>query len=581
MWTTVGRYPWALSLATLVTVACSDAGAPETLVRFSPDSVGLGTDRAATVLLLNDGDAVVGPIVLVPHSVTDAGGNRVDGPAIVVPAEVGPVAAGSQVTVSVALAGADGLPAGAYGFSVAAQLAGTTVATLAGSFEVEPAAAGPTIAITDGPADLRQGDVVTYVAGVRDALGEPVAAAVEWSVVPASAGLVTSEGQFVAYDPGTLRIVARSGPLADTVQVAVTGRGLTGAFHQVGAGVVTARFTSDLWVANGAAYTGTWSVRTVNGVSSPGNTLYVWDVGDPANPVMTDSVVVDARVVNDVKIAPNGAVAVLTHEGSSDGLNGVTLLDLADPLHPTVVSRFTNSLTHGVHNVWLEDDYLFVAVDGASASDGLRIVDITDPSNPTIAADFYAGSSLLHDVYVRDGLAFLSHWDAGLVILDVGNGVRGGTADGPVEVGRVETDGGDTHNAWYWPGGGYVFVGEEDFNTPGGVHVVDVRDLAAPVEVASLTLSGSPPHNFWVDEARAILYVGWYGLGLVAVDVSGTLMGDLGRQGRIFTALQYGGAGACPSNGGSATCSWAPQLEGGLVYVSDMNRGLVIFDPDF
>ena len=37
---------------------------------------------------------------------------------------------------------------------------------------------------------------------------------------------------------------------------------------------------------------------------------------------------------------------------------------------------------------------------------------------------------LPHDVYVRDGLAFLSHWDAGLIILDVGNGMAGGSPAG-------------------------------------------------------------------------------------------------------------------------------------------------------
>ena len=94
-------------------------------------------------------------------------------------------------------------------------------------------------------------------------------------------------------------------------------------------------------------------------------------------------------------------------------------------------------------------------------------------------ATYYGGSSDLHDVYVRDGLAFLSHTDAGLIILDVGNGVAGGLPTDPVEVGRVRTVGGSTHNAWYWPDAGYVFVGEES-DRPGVLHVVDVSDLSNP-----------------------------------------------------------------------------------------------------
>ena len=62
--------------------------------------------------------------------------------------------------------------------------------------------------------------------------------------------------------------------------------------------------------------------------------------------------------------------------------------------------------------------------------------------------------------------AFLSHWDAGLIILDVGNGIAGGSPASPVEVSRIKTVGGQTHNAWYWPAAGYVFVGEENFGRP-------------------------------------------------------------------------------------------------------------------
>ncbi len=186
-------------------------------------------------------------------------------------------------------------------------------------------------------------------------------------------------------------------------------------------------------------------------------------------------------------------------------------------------------------------------------------------------AVFYAGSSGAHDVYVRDGLAFVSHWNAGLVILDVGNGIAGGSPTNPVEVGRVQTEGGNTHNAWYWPDAGYVFVGEES-GRPGVMHVVDVSDLSNPVEVATFAVSGDTAHNFWLDEARGILYAAWYSSGLQAIDVSGTLLGELETQGRQVGSIRYRGG---------ATQSWGPQLHGGLIYVSDVNSGLWILRPEF
>ncbi len=361
-----------------------------------------------------------------------------------------------------------------------------------------------------------------------------------------------------------------AGVASDSFDIQIVARGPSGSFSVVGRGQVTDRFTSDLWVHGDFAYTGTWNVR--NGV--PGDRLFTWDVSTPSSPILTDSLILDAVTVNDVKIRADGAIGVSTHEGSAP--NGITLFDLTDPAHPRAITRFTSELESGVHNVWIEGNFVYTAVDGPV---GLRIVDISNPSSPVIAARFYAGSSFLHDVYVRDGLAFLSHWNAGLIILDVGNGVAGGSPASPVEVSRIQTAGGQVHNAWYWPAAEYVFVGEEDFNTPGVMHVVDVGDLSNPTEVATFGVPGTTPHNFWVDEARGILYAAWYENGLRALDVSGELLGAIDLQGREITSIQYSPGSDC--GGGSGTCTWAPQLHRGLVFLSDLNSGLWALQPSF
>ncbi len=435
-------------------------------------------------------------------------------------------------------------------------------------------AQGPSVTITTAaPATLLSGDVVQFAAEARDASGNiDQTTLISWSVSPSNAGFVSSAGKFVGYGAGSPLLIASAGTAgtaADTLQLTVTGRGLSGTFSIVGRGIVLDRITSDLWVHGTAAYTGTWG--------STGNTLNTWDVSDPANPMLTSAIQVDARTVNDVKVSSDGTLGVITHEGSSDLQNGITLLDLSDPLAPTVITRTTLSLEPGVHNAWIDGNFVYVVVDGASPSSGLRILDVSDPSNPQIVASFYAGSSLLHDVYVRDGLAFLSHWDAGLVILDVGDGVAGGSPTNPVEVGRVATEGGQTHNAWYWPASGYVFIGEEDFGTPGKMHVVDVSDLANPVEVATFGVGGTTPHNFWLDETREILYASWYDKGIRAIDVSGELLGELDLQGREIVGFQYAEA----AGSGSATMNWAPQLHNGLLYLSDLNSGLWVLRPEF
>ncbi|MCZ6753845.1 MAG: hypothetical protein O7E49_00915, partial [Gemmatimonadetes bacterium] len=177
----------------------------------------------------------------------------------------------------------------------------------------------------------------------------------------------------------------------------------------------------------------------------------------------------------------------------------------------------------------------------------------------------------LHDVYLRDGLAFLSYWDEGLIILDVGNGVAGGSPVNPVEVGRLQIPGYWVHNAWYWPSAGYVFLGDE-FNTSPGLRVIDVSDLSKPVEVASFSATGSTPHNFWLDESRGILYAAWYRGGLRALDVNGTLMGELQRQGRQIAQALYDGGN---------TNTWGPQLDNGRIYLSDYFSGVWVLQGNF
>jgi hypothetical protein len=537
--------------------------------------------RDTVVEVRNTGDGAIGPIELSVGPILNSTGNVVTGPTITVsPTLIPTLNAGSSASVAISIDVPGSVPDDSYTTFFDAFMVGFGLAVSAElRFSVEDPLAADVASVTfttTGPATLRQGDAFHYGAEARDASGQVIGARIRWSVIPASGGFVSDDGRFAAY-AGTPMVVARAGAHADTVQLSVTPRGLAGSFSVVGRGTVLDRVTSDLWIHGDAAYTGTWGSRISGGTERFGNTLNTWDVTDPSNPTLTSSITVDARTVNDVKIRSDGVLGLITHEGSNDRLNGITLLDLSDPLQPTVISRTTTSLETGIHNAWIEGDFAYLVVDGTSPSSGLRVLDISDPANPRIVADFYGGSSFLHDVYVRDGLAFLSHWDAGLIILDVGLGLAGGSPGNPVEVSRVLTQGGQTHNAWYWPSGGYVFVGEEDFNTPGIMHVVDVSDIWNPREVATFTVPGTTPHNFWMDETGEVLYLSWYSNGIRALDVSGKLLGALDSQGREISGFLYAQAAGAqfPAR------NWAPQFHQGLLYLSDMDTGLWLLQPTF
>jgi hypothetical protein len=187
----------------------------------------------------------------------------------------------------------------------------------------------------------------------------------------------------------------------------------------------------------------------------------------------------------------------------------------------------------------------------------------------------------LHDQFVRGGIAFLCAWNTGLLIYDVGGGGTGGTPAVPKLIGSVITNangvsgGPSVHNAWwYWPPNNgakkYVFVGQEGPSSTGDIHVVDVTDMAHPVEVAYYHMSGlgapvdsAGVHNFWVDEVNEILYAAYYNGGVVALNVSGTLVGNLAS--REIARIRPGGLGN--------TLTWGVQLYNGSLYATDMLSG--------
>ncbi len=583
-----------MSLAVLAAMAClagcTDSGSddpnptaePTIRLVFSPSSVSFGEERSRIVELENTGNGAAGPVELAALEVRDGGGNAVPGASLSVsPAAIPTLNAGASRELTLTLDVPPSASSGDYQVTLEARLDGQAEASLGTFFSV--AATGPEIAtleITGGTSQARQGAVVDFAVSATDDQGQAVDdPAVTWRAEPPAAGLVTADGEFVAYAVGTTRIIASSGEVADTVEVEIEDRGApSGSFQVVWHEPVVRRYTSDHWEHGDVAFTGTWGCRAVPG-GQCGDALYVWDISARDAPILVDSVKVDARVVNDVKVREDGTLAIITHEGSNDGQNGVTLLDLADPLHPAIIARFSPpDLTPGVHNVWIDGDYAYLVVDGAIPTSGMRVLDISDPANPEIVASFYGGGSFLHDVYVRDGLAFLSHWTTGMIILDVGNGVAGGSPTSPVEVSRIAVPGYRVHNAWYWPESGYVFLGDE-IAVPGRVLVVDVNVLAAPRQVASFTLPDAAPHNFWIDETVGIAYFSWYENGIQAVDVSGRLLGELDEQGRKVASIQYDAGGACVAPSG--TCSWAPQLHDGFIYVSDLNSGLWVLRTTF
>lgn len=447
------------------------------------------------------------------------------------------------------------------------------------------------IEISNSETNVRTGDVITLNATAKGNNGNTVNVPITYSFVAqpednlgqGAEGQINQDGKFVANVPGTFILSARAGNATTDQVIRVRERDVARDIEMVGHGQVFDVHTSDLWVWEGQdgrdyAITGTWGAN--------GDT-YFWDVTDPENLTPIDTVRVDARTVNDVKISADGTIGVLTREGASDRKNGIVILDVSDPRNVEIITEYTDGLTGGVHNSFIYEDHVY-AVNNGTRYD---IINIEDPANPYTVNRFELDTPghSIHDVWIEDGIAYSSNWRDGIVAVDIGSkdselSDAGGSPENPVKLGSYSYPSGWNHAAFPFKsestGDFYVIGGDEAFpeglpsrNNPaaaaGWIHFVKFDGWDNPKEVARYQVPEAGTHNFWV--VGDTLYVAYYNGGLRIVDISGELMGNLYDQGREIAKFEPTHADAVVPN---APFTWGPQPYKGHIFISDWNSGL-------
>lgn len=441
--------------------------------------------------------------------------------------------------------------------------------------------------VTAGAKTARTGDVVRFTAK-----GDPASdVATRWAV-SGNGATIDQDGGFVAAMPGTYIVTASSGNVSSSASVVVTPRDLERELTVVGRAPFKEFQGAEQWIIGNYAYYSTISDK-----------FLVYDISDPANPKLTDTIKVDARLVNDIMTTADGKILVISREGASNRKNGIAFYDTSDPAHPKLISEYTATVTGGVHSAFVHDHYVYLTDD---ATGSMRVIDFADVKNPKEVARWQTESPMvstirtkegeqiagryIHDLQVKDGLAYLAYWHDGLVILDVGAGIKGGSPENPKFVSQLRFNHhelyGDgwlagTHSVYRYKN--YVFLGDEVFpgifdlkspkRTPvrGIVHVVDVSDINAPRKVAEYPVPEGGAHNMWVE--NDVMYVGYYSGGGRVVDVSGELRGDLYQQGREIARIWTGDPNGFHPN---LPFTWGAQPHNGLIYFNDVFSGLWI-----
>ncbi len=435
--------------------------------------------------------------------------------------------------------------------------------------------------------EARTGDVIQLKAQAWDKNGKQIQdvpfefayAANLNTTTGGGAGVIDQEGRFVAEKPGAYTIMASTGDRVAKATLTINPRFVSREIKLTGKGIVSSKHTSDFWVWEGTdgkdyAVTGTWGAD---------GTAYFWDVTNPSDLLLIDSVKVDARTVNDVKVSEDGKLCIISREGASNRKNGIVIIDVSNPRSPEIISTYTENLTGGVHNLFIYKDHVYALSNGQRYD----IINIKDPKKPYRVSKFELSGEAraIHDVWIEDGIAYSSNWNDGVVMVDVGNGKAGGSPANPVEIGRARVEGDANHAAFPFKSKTtdkfYIIAGDEIFPlvfmensealiAPSGyLHFMDFTDPDNPKEVARYEVPGAGSHNFWVEDD--LLYIGYYNGGVRVVDISGDLMGDLYRQGREVAHYLPMDADAYTPN---APMVWGAQPYKGHIFMSDFNSGL-------
>jgi uncharacterized protein YjdB len=459
------------------------------------------------------------------------------------------------------------------------------------------------LTVKPASAEARTGDVVHFSAAALDgSVAQLRDSVVRWSLSSSSTGaMVYPDGAFVAEKAGTYVVIASSGQHSAAASVVVRPRNVEREVDVVAHVPMPDLQMSEEWIIGHHAY-----------LSTIADKLFVYDIADPANPKLLDSLKVDARLINDISTTPDEKIGVFTREGASNRKNGIVFLDTSDPSHLKVLSEYTATVSGGVHSAYIDGHYVYITDD---ATGSLRVIDFQDAKhpkevarwqteNPTVVSINTAHGSItsgryLHDLQVKDGLAYLAYWRDGLIILDVGNGMAGGSPENPKMVSQYRFNHyelyGDgwlagTHSVFRYKN--YLFVGDEVFPAIFEIedrdripvraicHVMDVSDIKHPREVAQYEVPEGGSHNFWA--ANDMLYEGYYSGGARVLDISGELRGDLYRQGREIARFWTGDAKGfrpnLPFTWGGQPCSVAcdSPLLNSLMYFNDIHSGLWI-----
>ncbi len=299
--------------------------------------------------------------------------------------------------------------------------------------------------------------------------------------------------------------------------------------------------------------------------------IHFFDVTDPQNPILIDQILgTDTTIWRDIKVY--GTYAYAVSEGNGEGL---MIFDLSDL--PNSVSLVDRNLDffETAHNIFIDENGKMFVAGTNTIGNGLIVLDLTtNPIAPQKIGDkILPGGGYVHDVYVKDNLAYCSHGWNGFYVWDYTD-----SAD-PVLKANLATNG-YNHSSWLSEDGTYaIFAEEVPVGLPLGIADLSMLDVGA-IELAGdyfqfplLTFDSSfnTPHNPFIKGNYA--FVSYYEDGVQVIDLTDKTNPTLAGYYDTFpNNVNYAGYFGC----------WGlyPYLPSGNIIATDRKYGLHILNFD-
>ncbi len=394
----------------------------------------------------------------------------------------------------------------------------------------------------------------------------------------------------------------------------------------------TGGFNADISVNSGIAYLSTTGV----GDACPATGVRRYDVTDPSAPLALESISADYPGTSTEAVWAgsvesdqfSGTLAIVAHQpcdpDDREAFRGLAFYDVTDPSIPVQVGTYAagaGTLGIPAFDVWVEEDRILVVAaapnslfDHPDALGDVRIIDVTDPGDPVDVADWdfrrdadeTIREAVLADADPRDfhvrGItldsggerAFIAHWDAGVVVLDLSDPSH------PEAVGRTASLGyreGNSASTAFDPDSGVLVVNHLDLNPlddeagmeSWGISVVfNAGGSDDPSQPSVYSIEGALPdvegrvaldgiysaHDAVM--AGDYLYAVWLSGGLRVVDLSDPT--DAVEVASFVPPVRVDPQEYFTSPNGNIAMplAWSVHLVDNLIYLSDANTGLWI-----